>query len=114
MQITFGAWNGPTPTPAPTPAPQPTPSVKIDGKKTIKTSASTVKIKGKAVGQTLYVKYKAKPGKTVTKKVKIKTNGQWIFKFKPELDTTTLQFYTKDSNGAQSSKQKVKVIHETK
>jgi hypothetical protein len=112
IQITFGPWTGTSPTPTPTPAPLPAPEAKVDGKKTIKTKASSVKIKGTAVGQELLVKYK-KHNKTVTKHIAIKANGKWVFKFKPQQDTTTLKFYAKDSNGNRSSTQKVKVIKET-
>lgn len=107
IQITFGQW---TSAATPTPTPLPAPEAKVKGKKTIKTAAGSVKIKGTATGQEMFVKYKKKSGKTVTKSIKIKSNGQWVFKFKPEVKTTMLKFYAEDFNGNRSSVQKIKVI----
>ncbi len=119
MDITFGPWKKaiaptptptPTPTPAPTPSPEPPPKVKVQGKKQIKTTKNNVKVKGTAVGQRLFVKYKKKPGKVVTKRVKIQPNGKWVFKFKPKVRKTLMKFYAEDSEGDRSKVQKVKVI----
>jgi len=82
----------------------------VKGKKTIKTKATTVKIKGTAVGQKVVIKYKAKPGKNVTKHVSIKPNGQWLFKFKPLVKDTILKFYAQSSDGERSRTEKVKVV----
>jgi len=103
IQLTLGAWTASTPAPA-------TPEITVKGKKTIKTKATTVKIKGTAVGQKVVIKYKAKPGKNVTKHVSINANGQWQFKFKPQVKDTTLKFYAQSSDGEHSRTEKVKVV----
>jgi len=106
MQLTFGAWSAST---APV-----TPTMKVDGKKTIKTTKSTVKLKGTATGTGIVVKYKKKPGKNLTKHVAIKAGGKWQFKFKPLVKKTVLKFYAENSAGTHSKTQKVTVIDEDK
>lgn len=116
MAITFGPWAAtPTPPPTPpappiTPTPAAPPTLKVNGKKTIRTSAKNVKIKGSTSGQTLFVKYRKRQGKTVTSRVRIKPNGQWIFKFQPKLKKTVLKFYSTDPDGLRSPTRKTKVI----
>ncbi len=109
LDVTFGPWKKAA-APTPTPSPEPPPKVKVQGKKQIKTTKNNVKVEGTAVGQRLFVKYKKKPGKVVTKRVKIRPNGKWVFKFKPKVRKTLMKFYAKDSEGDRSKVQKIKVI----
>lgn len=109
IQVTFGPWTGTQP-----PAPVPAPKVKVDGKKTIKTTKKQIKIKGTAVGQKLYVKYPKKSGGTAKKQIKISGSGKWTFTFKPQRKNTTLQFWAVASNGQKSSTQKIKVVDKDK
>ncbi len=101
----------PPPNPTPTPAPAPAaPQLKVDGRKTIQTSASKVQIKGSATGSEVYAKYKVKRGKVVTKKVNLRAGGGWKFALKPRVKRTVVKFYAENAVGERSGIAKVKVI----
>ncbi len=85
------------------------PKVKVNGNKTKKTSAPSIKIKGSIVGTELSVKYTNKNGKTVTKNVKVNSKGDWTFKFTLQKASTKLNFKAENYTGGKSSVVKVTV-----
>ncbi len=109
VQVTFGPWKGAA-VPSPTPVPVAAPAVKVNGKKVIRSSRNLVKIGGTAEGTRLNVKFKKKPGKVVTRRVKVRGNGRWVFKLRPKSKTTVLKFYALGEDGDRSRVRRVKVI----
>ncbi|MGH8045853.1 MAG: hypothetical protein ACREKL_01285 [Chthoniobacterales bacterium] len=99
----------PTPTPTPTPAPtKPVVTVTVLGKKSIKTTAAKVVIKGTAkdTGGTLG-SVQAKVGKAAYKKAKGTTSWSFTAKLKPGKNTVLIQAF--DVDGTASSTVTVKV-----
>ena len=100
IQINFGPWGESAAGP----------QITISGKKTIRTSENHVTIKGTAVGGNVFVKFRNKAHKVVTKRIGIRPNGRWQYVYRLQVPTTVLQFYSAETNGASSGVKKIKVI----
>lgn len=112
IDVTFGPWKKAMSfsTPTPTPTPALVPQVAVSGKQRIRTSRAKVRIKGTAVGDALFVKFKRGGDKVVTKRVKVRGNGRWVFKLRPQAKLTVLRFFAEGAGGTSSRVQRVKVI----
>ena len=111
MDVTFGPWKkAAVAMPTPAPVPDVRPQVQVKGKQQIRTSKAQVRIKGTAQGENLYVEYRKRPGKVVTKKLNVRGNGRWVFKLRPRSKRTSLRFFANGENGQRSKVQRVKVI----
>lgn len=101
IQINFGPWGSSSPA---------GPQITVSGKNTIRTSENHVTIRGTAVGGNVFVKFRNKAHKVVTKRIGIRPNGRWQYVYRLQVPTTVLRFYSLESDGASSGVKKIKVV----
>lgn len=100
IQVTLGPW---------TASGSGKPTVKIRGRSRIETKRRQIKIRGTATGSELDVRHKLR-GKLLTKRVKIRPNGKWLFKFRPKQRKTILRIFAQEPDGSRSVVKRVRII----